>query len=126
MNDNQKLICGIFILLCLGLIGAMEASIHIESVQEQPYQTQDIIVIESGLGPTVITVDQEYIEIRDILTKNDWDNWESEEQHALTLMMQHTAGGIEFDYEFMDYVHNMNRSEDIFNTYIDLMEHAGY
>jgi len=31
MNDNQKIICGIFILLCLGLIGAMEASIHVNS-----------------------------------------------------------------------------------------------
>jgi len=126
MNDNLKLICGIFILMCLGLIGAMEVSIHIESVQEQPVQTQDIIVIKSGLSPTVITVSQEYIEMRDILTKNDWDSWESEEQHVLTLMMQHTAGGIEFDNEFIEYINSMNRSEDIFNAYIDLMEHAGY
>lgn len=124
--DNKKLICGIFILLCLGLTGAISVLPHIESVQEQPIPTQDIIVIEYNPGPTIITVDHEYFEIHEIFLKNDFNNWEPEEQRVLTQMMQLTANGVMFDDEFIEYINSMNRSEDIFNTYIDLMEHAGY
>jgi hypothetical protein len=125
--ENKKLICGIFILLCLGLVGAISVLPHIEPVQEQPISTQDIIVIDSGFGSTnIIAVDNEYSEIHEILMKNDFNNWKLEEQGVLTQMMQRTAGGIRFDDEFMEYINSMNRSEDIFNTYIDLMGHAGY
>ena len=89
-------------------------------------ETQDIIVIESDIGPTVITVDHEYFEIHEIFLKNDFNCWEPEEQRVLTKMMQLTSNGVRFDGEFIEYIKSMNRSEDIFNTYIDLMEHAGY
>lgn len=44
VTDNQKLICGIFILLCLGLIGAMEASVHVNSIDviERPQEPVNI------------------------------------------------------------------------------------
>ena len=91
-----------------------------------PCETQDIIVIESGLGPTIITVDHEYFEVHEILLNNDFNDWEPEEQRVLTQMMQLTSNEVGFDDEFIDYINSMNRSEDIFNTYIDLLEHAGY
>lgn len=90
------------------------------------HPTEDILVSISNGNMSLPTSNLEDDEIHDILQKYNWDDWETTEQCALTNMMRRTAAGYIFDDEFISNISNMNRSEDIFNAYIDLMEHAGY
>jgi len=92
MNDNQKLICGIFILLCLGLIGAMEASIHVNSEDvierhKEPVNINgDLYVLDPYFTWTVGEPEyySNYTESNDTIFVNDNDVYMEVSPHTIT------------------------------------------
>jgi len=136
MNDNQKLICGIFILLCLVFIGAMEASVHvnstdvIERLQEPGYS---VYTVHNG---NVIVDDTDvYIEVsqhtiterkptEDILLEYNFSNWSVEDQRLLAEMMRQTASPHESSEQFIILVDAA--PVHVLEAYIALLDNLGY
>ena len=129
MNEDDSIKLAIVTLMCVLVIAIitvpqLQYTDTFSTTIQQP--SKDIIVSLSNgnisLPQTDLTDDDIYI----ILQQYDWDEWSYNDKVALTNMMVYTSIDYTFDDEFMLHISSMNRSEDILNAYIDLIEHTGY
>lgn len=134
MNDNQKLICGIFILLCFGLAGAISVLPH-DKIETPPETIHHTYVVPKG---NIILDDADvYIEVRypeteiktteEILSDHNFSNWSVEDQRLLADMMRVTAQqrlGISDASEFSSLVDGA--PGHVLEAYIALLENVGY
>jgi hypothetical protein len=134
VTENKKLICSIFILLCLGLAGAISVLPH-DEIEILPETIHHTYVVPKG---NIILDDTDvYIEVRypetgikiteEILSDRNFSNWSVEDQRLLADMMRVTAQqrlGISDASEFSGLVDGA--PGHVLEAYIALLENAGY
>lgn len=135
-TENQKLICGIFILLCLGLAGAISVLPHDDDeIEILPETIHHTYVVPKGniiLDDTDVYIEVRYHETEiktteEILSNRNFSNWSVEDQRLLADMMRVTAQqilGISNASEFSSLVDGA--PGHVLEAYIALLENVGY
>ena len=134
VTENKKLICGIFILLCLGLAGAISVLPH-DEIEILPETIHHTYVVPKGniiLDDTDVYIEVRYLETEiktteEILSDRNFSNWSVEDQRLLADMMRVTAQqalGISDVSEFSSLVDGA--PYHVLEAYIALLENVGY
>ena len=120
MESNIKIA---FIWIVIILIAATTG------IAMQPYITENVIVDTNEFTIDERIIEVEYVEIReittdDILQSNSFDTWSIEDKELLTIMMAVTVNPSYSDELFIEII--KDAPDHVLETYIDLLEHAGY
>lgn len=95
----------------------------------QAYIAENVIVDTDAFIIDEQIIEVEYVEIReittdDILQSNGFDAWSIEDKELLTLMMAVTVNPSYSDESFIEII--KDAPDHVLETYIYLLEHAGY